>query len=359
MPESVPSATAIDKAITVYELLLFSKTEHSAQEISDMLNCSKSTVSRVLKQLEGRPGVVLRRRIDKGRELYSLAMPGKTPRTACTPKEVDSLKKAVTLASAKLGPERTTACRMVIDRLRLMCESLAREEVSDPALFREWRDYSDQADVARTIAEARRTGHVCTIEHKRNSRSRVWDIAPTRLICGDSVLYVEAVLASEARRYAAAREAAQRAADGMAPDENAPSAAEQEEGLQRYLFAIDSICSATLSDAGYFPPDDPEGEFPCSFLHGGSCKVKIRLLPKAAAWLKNRVVSPDQQVEPQPDGSILLSFSAGSEGDVVRWALSLGANAEILEPPSLRARMAEEARTLLTMHEDIPMGLPD
>ena len=171
MPETVPSATAIDKAITVYELLLFSKTEHSAQEISDMLNCSKSTVSRVLKQLEGRPGVVLRRRIDKGRELYSLAMPGKTPRTACTPKEVDSLKKAVTLASAKLGPERTTACRMVIDRLRLMCESLAREEVSDPALLREWRDYSDQADVARTIAEARRVARH-RIVLKESSKSR-------------------------------------------------------------------------------------------------------------------------------------------------------------------------------------------
>ena len=351
MAENVPNATAVDKALTAYELLLFSKEEHSAQELSELLKCSKSTVSRVLKQIESRPGVLLRRRIDKGRELYSLSMPGKTPRTSCTPREVDSLKRAVTLASGKLGVDRTMRCRMGLDRMRLMCESLVREDMSEPALFREWRDYSSQAEVARTIAEARRTGHVCTIEHKRDGRVRVWDIAPTRLICGDSVLYVEAVLASDARRFAEAVQEASRRATEKAAEEDTEDEL-QVEPPKRYLFAIDSIASATLSDAGYYPPDGPEGEFPCSFLHGGACEAKIRLSAKAAAWLKNRVISPDQKVEPQSNGSVILSFSACSETEVVSWALGLGANAEILEPPSLRARMAEEARCLLKMHED-------
>ena len=31
MAENVPNATAVDKALTAYELLLFSKEEHSAQ----------------------------------------------------------------------------------------------------------------------------------------------------------------------------------------------------------------------------------------------------------------------------------------------------------------------------------------
>ena len=348
MADNAPNATAVDKALSVYELLLFSKEEHSAQEISDMLNCSKSTVSRLLKQIEGRPGAVLRRRIDKGRELYRLALPGKTPRTSCTPKEVDALKKAVTLASGKLGPERTANMRMALDRMRLMCESLVREDMSEPFLFREWRDYSNQAEVARTIAEARRTGHVCTIEHKRNGRVRVWDIAPTRLICGDSVLYVEAVLASDAQRLADSSRQADLATAGEAlPEDEEPVAAPR-----RYLFAIDSIANATLTDIGYLPPNGPDGEFPCSFLHGGAFTAKIRLSPRAAAWLKDRVVSPGQQIERQPGGFLILTFSACSEDEVVAWALGLGANAEILEPPSLRARMAREAETLLEMHRD-------
>ena len=49
---------------------------------------------------------------------------------------------------------------------------------------------------------------------------------------------------------------------------------------------------------------------------------------------------------PRPDGTLLLRLSIAGEGDLLRWIMGYGSHVEVLAPPHLRERVAEEARKM-------------
>ncbi|MFZ5564639.1 MAG: helix-turn-helix transcriptional regulator, partial [Thermodesulfobacteriota bacterium] len=59
--------------------------------------------------------------------------------------------------------------------------------------------------------------------------------------------------------------------------------------------------------------------------------VEVALTGYAAAFAKERRLSPDQKVEQKKDG-IVLTFTSASEPEVVAWVLSFGAEAKVLSP---------------------------
>ena len=57
-----------------------------------------------------------------------------------------------------------------------------------------------------------------------------------------------------------------------------------------------------------------------------------------------------QQIEDLPDGNF-LSVEVSEPREVGWWVLQWGANAEVLEPESLRQEIAETARALMAVYE--------
>ena len=68
--------------------------------------------------------------------------------------------------------------------------------------------------------------------------------------------------------------------------------------------------------------------------------VRIRLGERAAAWVKEDPWHPEQTLETQADGSTILTVPASHPREVLPRVLSLGAEAEVIDPPSFRETIA-------------------
>jgi predicted DNA-binding transcriptional regulator YafY len=80
--------------------------------------------------------------------------------------------------------------------------------------------------------------------------------------------------------------------------------------------------------------------------------VRIRLGQRAAAWVGEDPWHPDQKLEAQPDGSAILSVPASHPREVLPKVLSLGADAEVLEPATFRQAVAEAVQQMSACYAD-------
>ena len=65
-----------------------------------------------------------------------------------------------------------------------------------------------------------------------------------------------------------------------------------------------------------------------------------------ASYIPESLWHGSQQITPLPDGSILYEVQVSYPKEVAWWAMSWGSEAEMLEPPELRAYVAEEVRKM-------------
>lgn len=88
---------------------------------------------------------------------------------------------------------------------------------------------------------------------------------------------------------------------------------------------------------------------------GKQCyKVRICFSPYQARWMRERQWHPTQQVEEQPDGSLVLSFEVENLEAVRFWVLKYGAEAEVLEPEELRQLIRQELSKMIELYSHAP-----
>lgn len=83
-------------------------------------------------------------------------------------------------------------------------------------------------------------------------------------------------------------------------------------------------------------------------LHHGEALVTVRLhfSPYQARWVRERHYHPSQHCTESSDGSLEMTLEVAGTSEIRRWLLGFGAEVEVLEPLSLRAEMAAEAKKL-------------
>ena len=80
-------------------------------------------------------------------------------------------------------------------------------------------------------------------------------------------------------------------------------------------------------------------------------RVRIRFRPAVRQYITETRWHASQQIEDLPDGYFLFQVEVSEPREVGWWVLQWGANAEVLEPESLRQEMAETARALVGVYE--------
>ena len=74
-------------------------------------------------------------------------------------------------------------------------------------------------------------------------------------------------------------------------------------------------------------------------------------LQRIAPYIRESLWHGSQQLTALPDGGLLYEVCVSYPKEVAWWAMSWGSEAEVLEPPELRAYMAEEVRKMGTLYE--------
>jgi len=75
-------------------------------------------------------------------------------------------------------------------------------------------------------------------------------------------------------------------------------------------------------------------------------EVKILFDPEQARWIRERKWHKSQEIEYQPDGSLILGLKVSSLGEIKRWVLSFGAHAKVLFPASLQEEIMQEIKNM-------------
>jgi proteasome accessory factor B len=104
-------------------------------------------------------------------------------------------------------------------------------------------------------------------------------------------------------------------------------------------FAVERIKEIEVTDAMFEMP----GSFSLAerFEHGFGLiddslyKVKIWISPDWAYFVKERRWHPTQTLQPQKDGSVILTMRCGGLDELTAWVLSFGPGARVLGPPAL------------------------
>lgn len=79
-------------------------------------------------------------------------------------------------------------------------------------------------------------------------------------------------------------------------------------------------------------------------------EVVLKFHPRVANRVRETRWHRSEQVEEQPDGSLIWRARVAEVHEMVPWVRGWGADCEVLEPPDLRERMAGEARRLARVY---------
>jgi predicted DNA-binding transcriptional regulator YafY len=80
-------------------------------------------------------------------------------------------------------------------------------------------------------------------------------------------------------------------------------------------------------------------------------QVRLRFRPAAARYVRERRWHKTQRLDEQADGGLVLTLHINHLLEVRRWALSFGADCEVLEPEELRAEVMQEIERLAALYE--------
>jgi len=82
--------------------------------------------------------------------------------------------------------------------------------------------------------------------------------------------------------------------------------------------------------------------------------AKIWFSANQARYVRQRQWAKSQQIEEMADGSIILSMTVSSEYMLLRWLLSQGAEAVLLEPADLRKTLFQKLKEMANKYESDP-----
>lgn len=132
-------------------------------------------------------------------------------------------------------------------------------------------------------------------------------------------------------------------------------------------FAVDRIRQCEILDETFSPPS-PEQFSPDIYfgeawrLQRGAerQRVVVRFSSELARFVRGRVWHPTQETHEEPDGSLVLAFRVLGLEEIKRWLFQFGSHVEVLNPPTLRQEMLEEAERIAAMYRnDRGVGVKD
>ena len=81
-------------------------------------------------------------------------------------------------------------------------------------------------------------------------------------------------------------------------------------------------------------------------MRGRRIEVELLFAKTAAAWVKDKIWHPSQELTLQKDGRLKLFLRVADTAELVGWILSFGSQVRVLRPEPLREKVKEEAKKI-------------
>lgn len=309
-----PDASSSQKMLELYSLLLFSGRRHTLTALSERMQCSKTTIERLVSEIEIFEEVQLGK---EGRERwFQVNRLRKNKKIQIMHEQVQHLSLCKDFSSCIL-PECimeevkntiTHAANFISDGdiKKLSLQPLARSSAKGVI------DYTPFQRFITTIMQAIPKKIICEVVYQglKSKKPRKFIIAPMRFLSYHNSLYIECWKYKN---------------DCV------------DEVLQPMTLAIQRIMSLNPTKKRHDIIDLPEnanGNF--GLIKSESLTIVVHFDEEVARYVSEREWSSNQSITIFPSGDIELTYTANGIEEAISWILSFGDKAEVLEPLKLR-----------------------
>jgi len=317
-----------EKVIRLFANLLFARRPHRLTELAEMLDCSKQTVSRIVRDIEASYQVEIEKMMSGREALYAIKGRRPPPAAYLSESEMNFLWMCRAFTERLLGKDHFERVREALDKSQSLVKGDPPSGIEHFAAFHPGTiDYTPHQETIRTLIEAMDEKRVCKVTYKSpwNERAKTFHIKPLKIFSYKDALYLHAIRAKDPwqKKY-------------LEPDFNPVLA------IHRFKKVEVDHTKAQFE----IPKDyDFQEAFNRTFgiIKDRSFTVVAEFADWAAVYVAERVWSNDQVIA-KDDGKITIKFTASSDTEVISWILSFGDEARLLEPESLRKEVAEKVR---------------
>ena len=303
-----------EKLIGLFVRLLFSGEHHSLTELAQMFHCSKQTVLRLIDNIRKSYGINIEETKQGNRSFYrirkSVASLKNIPLTEA---EIRSLQmcKAFTqhLIGKKLYEEATQA---IFKSKTMLADGQHISECHFTAFRPGTIDYTPQHQIIHTLIEAMEKQKVCKLTYHaiEAPRPKTFYIKPLKLFSYHDAIYLHAQKAKEPGKLYR---------------------------TPKYdpLLAVHRMKAVDMTDVKFQTDTfDFEKTFNQHFgvIKDKAFKVEVAFTGWSAAYVAERIWSPDQEILKKGKDKIILKFTASSGPELIRWLLSFGEEATLIKP---------------------------
>jgi predicted DNA-binding transcriptional regulator YafY len=120
--------------------------------------------------------------------------------------------------------------------------------------------------------------------------------------------------------------------------------------------AVERIQKIDESEETFDYPEnfDPEKLLESSFdiIYDDPVAIRLWVSPGQAKYIRERRFFQTQTITENDDGSLILSIETSGWNDVKRWVMSLGAEAVVLEPETLKIEITKDLKRLLKRYNN-------
>ena len=333
MPKKRDDKTYGEKLIRLFAHLLFSNDKYSLNQLAEMLNCSKPTIIRLVRDIQQVYGAQIVDDIS-GRERY-ISMKKTTrpqPAQCLTADEVNLLQMCKTFTEHLVGADFNNMVQSGILKSRQLLPEGVETYTNLFSSFQHGTvDYTAHQQTIKTIIQAMQELKVCRITYQAmmETAPKIFYIKPLRLFAHNNTLYLLAQKAKQpGKPYKAPR---------FDP-----------------LLAVHRVKDIEKTNMVFEYPKNFSFEkaFDKTF---GLMKIEpfsvtVRLTGWARNFMRERTWSEDQKIKENNDGSSDITFTGSSEAEVVSLILSLGEEARILKPKFLVKEVKLKMRTMMQIY---------
>jgi predicted DNA-binding transcriptional regulator YafY len=116
------------------------------------------------------------------------------------------------------------------------------------------------------------------------------------------------------------------------------------------MFAVERIRSLTITSHAYQLPlgfaVEAYVQDALVVMRGRQIAVELLFDRATAAWTRDRIWHPSQQLAPLKDGRLRMTLRVADTRELVGWILSFGRGVRVVRPSTLRDRIRDEARKI-------------
>jgi predicted DNA-binding transcriptional regulator YafY len=120
-------------------------------------------------------------------------------------------------------------------------------------------------------------------------------------------------------------------------------------------FKLARFKSATETGESFTPPSgfSVDDHFRLSWEAWGggeAVRVRVKFSARVAAMIAEAKRHPTQQIDPQPDGSVIFEATVRGIEEIAIWIMGYGRDAVVLEPESLRDHILAHAQGMISQY---------